>query len=478
MSKYAAKHSGLSSDFLGAMIHALRIAEKQLSKSGSSVGESTASGSGPKGAPRRADKIRNPSSDKRTKRTCVKSSLGKAKSPKKDFVRKPTSVKEHDKPKLSVLEKKALRQELSKKTGFQSTNDSRNRVGRVPASLVGPNRGLLVRKNEAKASERALDVQKSSRVERRKMLRSVYSNLAKKQGSTVLNVEKLSEQDKSFLDRSRRNMKRKKTSACYASVLPATETGLLKRGGSVYSHYTWTVDSKGLPLKVKRDYGKAVKGLDLTKLGVKGSRVHVAAASEKKSRPVSNPVARALLHSEKKKNSLKEKIAFASGDAIENLVTRMSNLDRQEHKAILSEGGYKFDESDKARITVKTLKKGFAYGRRSVRRTAMFKAPRPIETSINVLSTEKWTLLDKEEYSRLRNICSWHSVYGIGYAAKTWDVVARKCVRKNKTWRDISDDLEKEVDITLARYKRDGLPEGIYPHGWAVYDKNLFYSKA
>jgi len=474
MSKYAAKRSGLSSDFLGAMIHALRLAEKQLSKSGSSSETRSVPVVDPKRSARGVRRERNLTSDKRVQKTCVKSSLGKGKSPKKDFSkRKPTSLKEHDAPKVSVAEKKALRRELSKKTGFQTTKDLRNKVGQSkPATRI-----VRDYPNQSKDIERTLDIKKKCRSYRRSGLRSCYSYLASKQGTTEVMVEKLDPADKKMLDKRRREAKAKVNASSHAILLPVTECGLLKRGASVYSHYTWTVDSKGSALKVKRDYGKAIDGLDLTKVGVKNSRVHCGYESGKIRKQVSSPAARAVAESEKKLAGLRWKIELSSYDPIETLVAKMSTLSRNEYKDVAYEGGVVYDDNDKARITRGTLKKGFAYGRRTMLRTAMFKAVRPIETSMNVPSTAKWTLLDKSEFSRLRNVAMWHSMYSPVFPGKArdWSGFARWRVRKDKTWREITDDLEKEVGPICEKYAKDGMKQDSYPRGYAVYDKNFDY---
>jgi len=476
MSKYAAKHAGLSSDFLGAMIHALRLAEKQLSKSGSSTEKRSVPVRDPKASRRRVSKSSILSSDKRGEKPCVKSSLGKGKSPQKDFPkRKPTSLKNPETPKVSASEKKALRRELSKKTGYRSSNDSRNAIGKVPA-------GRIVRvsdKIKAKADERKSDIKARSRVERRKALQSTYSFIAKKQGTTSIDFEKIDPADKRMLDKRRREMKKRENASTYAIVLPATECGLLKRGGSVYSHYTWTVDPKGSALKVKRDYGKAIEGLDLTKVGVKNSRVHCGVMTGKFIPQVSSPAAARVTALEIERRNLKAKMELqqVAESPIETLVAKMNNLDRSEYHGIAREGGVVFNEEDKVRITIRTLKKGFAYGRRTLRRTAMFNAVRPIETSRNVMSTEKWTLLEKSEFSRLRNVSKWHSIYGPYPFGKVgdWSAFARAHVRKGKTWREVTDDLEKEVGPICEKYAKDGLPEGVYPKGYNVYDKNFDY---
>jgi hypothetical protein len=468
MSKYAAKHAGLSSDFLGAMIHALRIAEKQLSKSGSSKEKVDVSRGEPNRSQRGKRKPLPSSSDKRGKKPCVKSSLGKDYPSK----REPTSVKKKVTPKVTTFEKKALRRELSKKSDFKTSNDPRNRKAGMSASRSDP--GLIrVPRGIDRALEKEADRQEViktlSRAERRKKagLTWMYKHHLEKDYASLQNPEKAMAKDKLYMQERRARSKRLNASV-YASVLPATECGLLKRGASVYSHYTWTVDSKGSALKVKRDYGKAVEGLDLTKVGVKGSRVHCGVLTGKCKAQISDPAARMASQSEKKAEDLKEKIAFASADPIEKLVAKMRKSDRIEFGNILHEGGAKFDDSDKARITIGTLKKGFAYGRRIMLRAAMSKAVRNVETSRNVMSTEKWTLLNKEEYSALQRECIWrkHPFDQYSHPNDTlhgkpwrpyrrewidWASVARSHIDKNKSWKDVTSDLEKENDDIYKR---------------------------
>jgi len=405
MSKFAAKHAGLSSDLIGAMMHVLRAAEKQLSSSRVSASDKKKNVTS-KDLKKSSSRIKRsvyPSPDKSNKRPCVKSHSGKRGSVKKDSPREPTSLKRREAPKVTPAEKKAVRQALSKEPGSRKDTwkgHPRDNPANYHVVLNKPAKDDIWAKHNAEVDRKAetaklvADRVKDNRASRRRRLQNQFRMTERflaqdkeRSEEDILRVTK-------SLERERVNSKKRPNASLYCIVIPVTECGLLKRGGSVYCHYTWTVDSKGLPLKVKRDYGKATKDLDIQKLEVKNSRVHfesVAAAKRRKVRK-SRSAVRARVHAEKHVDSLKAKAEVAlSEDAVEKVIAKARGSVQARVKGLDTS---LLDESDTRRVISGVIRKGFAYGTRTLLRAAK-RRERDTLTLSESLAAEKAAILEK-----------------------------------------------------------------------------------
>jgi len=499
MSKYAAKRAGLSSDFLGAMIHALRFAEKQITGKNRVEREKDVTVSDLKKSVRRVDTRCTRKPNKLNSKNLCKSQLGKAESkPKKgkpgigfDKVRKPSSVKSDVTPKVTKAEKTALRQELSKKTRSGATLKGAPR-GISRDELLGTASGSGGQKSKTSSLKKEPSVRAArqqsnetlnvggNRASRRSRLHSHYVSACNMAGTTENPFEKLGSGQKHRWEQAKVAVRKLKNASYQSVALPATDSGLLKRGGSVYSHYTWTVDSKGLPLKVKRDYGKAISGLDFQRMDGKNARIYISEGTLKRRHQKLSKTKeiRAGRLADKQVQAMKEKLAVVSNDdPIEEMISKhMSQPNSDEIRALLKFGNVRLDESDKRLVSYGTLRKGFAYGRRVLLRAVTAKLNLE-DRPKNVMSTEKWTLLDKDVYLRLRKQCMWLKDPTMNPKGKAsdWATVARANVSQDKSWREVVEQIEKFNSTKYESMKRDQrnfLEDGVTPNSYLVSVKD------